>query len=87
MLDGTAGGAELGTYTALAVLVGARRGMPRQLAAELAESFADTWGRWSARERRSRPADTRDERDQQPQPQGGEQAVPGGTAGGARDCE
>jgi hypothetical protein len=85
MLDGTAGGAELGTYTALAVLVGARRGVPRQLAAELAESFADTWGRWSARERRSRPADTRDERDQQPQ--GGEQAVPGGTAGEVGDCE
>ena len=38
---------EPGTYAELAARVGGARGIPAQAAAELAEAFEATWGRWS----------------------------------------
>ena len=38
----------IGTYEALALLVGGRRGLTRDLALELAANFAATGGAWSA---------------------------------------
>ena len=43
-LLGDVEGFAIGTYDAIAVLTGARRGMPRPLANELARIFASTWG-------------------------------------------
>ena len=48
----------IGTYETLALLVGGRRGLPRDLALELAANFAATWGAWSAAERHRRGPDT-----------------------------
>ena len=53
LLDDVEGFA-ISTYDALAVLAGARRGIPRPLTNELARIFASTWGRWSAMERGKR---------------------------------
>ena len=39
----------IGTYETLALLVGGRRGLPRDLALELAANFAATWGVVSGR--------------------------------------
>ena len=47
----------IGTYETLALLIGERRGLPRDLALELAANFAATWGAWSAAERHRRRPD------------------------------